>query len=321
MNIEQNQFIPLIAYKFSPEENDLVDELLGKPVRRIFLIDEDKYSDLEKEKLTEMKEYLKSINYVLPESYTNQDMLRQLQGNDYDIKVTFDNIKKEVEWKAENLPIQLTDSITKILNTGFIYAHGRDNRYRPILVLNPGKYDKNLFPFQTWQLASVYFIEFLLNNYLIPGKIENWNIIVDCQELSITNIPWDLKNVFSGIKGVYRCRLFKLFLLNLSPIFVFAWNIAKTLIGPTVEAKATKVNNDEGKYNNLFKNINRNQIEKKYGGEAENLEPGNYFPETFYYPNYYSQNDRNDNKFMCNTEIDYFVENEEIFYEAISEEE
>ena len=56
MNIEQNQFIPLIAYKFSPEENDLVDELLGKPVRRIFLIDEDKYSDLEKEKLTEMKE-------------------------------------------------------------------------------------------------------------------------------------------------------------------------------------------------------------------------------------------------------------------------
>lgn len=314
-------FVPKIAMKFLPEDIDLVDKLLGKPVRRIFLTDEDKYSELEKNKITEMRQYMKTKNFEPPKEYTVQDMLRQLQGNDYDIKVSFDNIKHEIEWKKQNLPIQLNDDITAILNTGFIYAHGKDNRYRPLLFLNPAKYNKEKYPLETWTKAASFFIEFLLNKYLVPGKVENWNIIVDCKDLSAKAIPWDLKTVFSGIKGVYRCRLYKLYLLNLSSIFLFAWKMAKALIGPTVEAKATMINADNGEYNDLFKTINRNQVEKKFGGFAPTLTDGEYFPEKFNYPYYYSKTDKENGNYICRSSFDYIVDNDEIFYETYSDEE
>ena len=97
--------------------------------------------------------------------------------------------------------------------------------------------------------------------------------------------------------------------------------MAKALIGPTVEAKATMINADNGEYNDLFKTINRNQVEKKFGGFAPTLTDGEYFPEKFNYPYYYSKTDKENGKYVCRSSFDYIVDNDEIFYETYSDEE
>jgi hypothetical protein len=90
------------------------------------------------------------------------------------------------------------------------------------------------------------------------------------------------------------------------------------IIGPTVEAKATKIENDKGKYTDLFKLINKNQVEKKYGGNAENVEIGNYFPLSFQCNEYYSELDEKNDKdgdIYNKIEIDNVEVDGEIFYE------
>jgi len=317
--LENNEgLIPLVAFNYQPKIEEYVDELLGQKVRRIFHTDYNNYSEKEKKVLDEYHKYLKKINFSLSENYTDEDALRQLQGNDYDIEKSHKEIVHEIEWKKINLPIFFNNDIKNVLNTGFFYVHGRDKCFRPLIFFNPMKYDKNKFPFEIWQKATEYFIEFLIQKCFVSGRIENWNLIVDCKELSMSKIPWDLQNLFKNIKGVYRCRLYKLYLLNLSGIFNFLWNLSVKIIGPTVEAKATKIDNDKGKYSDLFKLINKNQVEKKYGGNAENVEIGNYFPLSFQCNEYYSELDEKNDKdgdIYNKIEIDNVEIDGEIFYE------
>jgi hypothetical protein len=320
MSLSNEGLIPLVAYNYQPKNDEFVDDLLGETVRRIFCTknNNNKYSEKEKNILEEYHKYLKEINYILPPNYTDEDILRQLQGNDYKIKNSHKEIVNEIEWKKINLPIKFNNEIQEILNTGFAYVHGRDKCFRPLIFFNPGKYDNKKFPFESWQKASEYFIEFLIQKCLIPGRIENWNIIVDCHDLSMTKIPWDLQNLFKNIKGVYRCRLYKLYLLNLTGVFNFIWNICVKLIGQTIEKKATKIETDKGKYTNLFKLINKNQVEKKYGGNADNVEIGKYFPLSFQNNEYYSESEEQNDKdgdIYNKIEIDNIQVDGETFYE------
>ena len=310
------KLLPLAAFAYEPKDDELVIDLLGAPIRRIFLCNEKKFSEFERAILKEEYDYIKEQGLVIPKYYTKEDALRQIQGNDYDIDKSFKNIKHEIEWKAANLPVQLTDDMTKILNCGFMYFHGRDNRYRPLIFFNPGKYDNKAFPIETWQKAVNFFIDYMINNTLIPGKVENWNIIVDCGDLKIAKIPYDLKKIFSDLKGVYRCRLFKLYLLNLTGILMFAWKIAVSLIGPTVEAKATMVEKEDGKYTKLFQIINRSQVEEKYGGKAPNLKEGEIFPTQFFVNEYSTEEEIAAGNTLKGCQLDHMEYEDEVFFEA-----
>ena len=84
----------------------------------------------------------------------------------------------------------------------------------------------------------------------------------------MTNISYQLKDIFSAFKGIYRCRLFKIYLLNMNFIFNFFWNMVKLIMGSTLEARASNVDMNDREYDLLFRNINRSQVEQKYGGIA-----------------------------------------------------
>jgi hypothetical protein len=137
----------------------------------------------------------------------------------------------------------------------------------------------------------------------------------------MTNIPYQLKEIFSAFKGIYRCRLYKLYLLNMNFVFSIVWNVIKMIMGPTLEAKACKVDTNDGEYDLLFQLINRNQVEKKYGGTAEDLKPGEYYPPKFISDKYFCKEkleNENGEKNELDKNIDSFKDNDSkmIFYEA-----
>jgi len=319
--------IPFYANIHEPKEKEIMDELLGKLTRRIFEIPLEEYTENEKEKLIELYEYCIKQNYKIPRKnksgkYYYPNILRQLQGADYDIEKGFSEITKEIAFKNEKLPIELNDDFIKIMNSGFIYVHGRDKCYRPLIFFNPGLFTSIEVPLESWEKFGVYFMEFLIHKFLLPSKVENWNIIVDFGDLSMTNIPYQLKDIFSAFKGIYRCRLYKLYLLNMNFVFSIVWNVIKMIMGPTLEAKACKVDTNDGEYDLLFQLINKNQVEKKYGGTAEDLKPGEYYPPKFINDKYFCEekleNDNEEQNELLDKNIDSFKDNDSkmIFYEA-----
>ena len=329
--MEQNQGenqnegrIPYLATIYQPEENEILNELLNKQTRRIFYIPIEEYTEMEKQKLIEYYEYCKSNNFKISKEnkggkFYYPNIFRQLQGADFNIEKAFEEIRKEIIFKNEKLPIELNDDFINIFNSGFIYLHGRDNAYRPLIVFNPGFFNSLKMPAETWKKFGIYLMEFLVNKCLVPSRVENWNIIVDLGSLSVADIPYSLKDIFSAFRGIYRCRLYKLYLLNMNFVFNLVWNIVKMIMGPTLEAKACNVDANDGKYDLLFQCINRSQVEKKYGGTAENLKKGEYYPFKFVSDNYFCETNK-DEKIEEDDNIDKFIDNDSkmVFYEAMN---
>lgn len=321
--------IPYYATIYEPKGKEIVGELLGKHARRIFYLPLEEYTDYEKEKLIEYFEYCISKKYTIPTKnksgrYYYPNIFRQLQGSDFDIEKGFSEIVKEIIFKNERLPIEINDDFKNIMNTGFLYVHGRDKFYRPLIVFNPGLFSSINCSKENWDKFGIFFLEFMVNKCLLQSKVENWNIMVDLGDLSMANIPYQLKDFFSAFKGIYRCRLFKLYLINMNFVFSIVWNIVKLIMGPTLEAKACKVDSNDGQYDLLFQNINRSQVEKKYGGTAEDLKPGEYFPPRFISDNYFCEEIQEDNEEKGKTideSVDYFKDTDSnmIFYEARSD--
>lgn len=319
--------IPYLAKIYQPKDDEKINELLGKLTRRIFYIPLEEYLPEEKQKLIEYYEYCKQQNYKIQnnikgDKFYYPNIFRQLQGSDFNIEKSFDEINKEIIFKNEKIPVELNDDIVEIFKSGCVYIHGRDNAYRPLIIFNPYKFNDLNKSSEVWQKFGIYLMEFLVNKTLVKSRVENWNIIVDFGELTMVNIPYALKDIFSAFKGIYRCRLYKLYLLNMNFVFSIVWNIVKMIMGPTLEAKACKVDTNDGSYDKLFQCINRSQVEKKYGGTAENLNPGEYYPFKFISDNYFCDDSNNeDEKKIIDDNIDNYYDEDSkmIFYEGRSE--
>ena len=107
------------------------------------------------------------------------------------------------------------------------------------------------------------------------------------------------------------------------PFFLnLLWKIAKGIIGQTIEAKASIIDNNGGTYDGLFEFINRGHLEKKFGGKAEDVESGKYFPPKFVYDKYFSENEeKNDKDYLKRCEVDTFEDDDDIYYEGYSDSE
>ena len=323
--IESDGKIPYLATIYHPRDDEILNELLNKQTRRIFYIPLEEYTEMEKQKLIEYYELCKSNNYKIKKEnkggkFYYPNIFRQLQGADFIIDKGFTEIQKEIIFKNEKLPIEFEKAFMDIFNSGCLYLYGRDNAYRPLIIFNPGKFNSLKQPIEVWKKFGIYLMEFLVNKCLVPSKVENWNIIVDFSSLSMTDIPYSLRDIFTAFKGIYRCRLYKIYLINMSFVFNMIWNIVKMIMGPTLEAKACNVSENGGSYDLLFQNINRSQVEKKYGGTAEDLKPGEYYPFKFASDNYFCEENKNKKEENVENVDSYFdYDSKMVFYEARSE--
>lgn len=132
-------------------------------------------------------------------------VLRFLRSVKYNNEEALKQIIYYFEWRSTKFPLCLNDKLVEIIvtslkypqNTGFIYVHGRDKGYRPVLVIQPGRilgYVRNVVSSQddiAEKIADVciFTFEFLIHYMFVPGKVENWATLIDLQKISITEIP------------------------------------------------------------------------------------------------------------------------------------
>lgn len=307
---------PKEAYYFFPKGRDVIEwdpSFPKKTMRRIFEGGAE-YNEFEKEILKEFQkelaEYCKKKKKIIefPPEWTEANTLRFIQGSSYNLQKAIDNLQLHFEWRKQTLPVKVTNPIMEILNLGFIYGHGRDTNYRPIFIINARIFNKYLqkYNVQEWIDSLVFFIEYMIENMCIPGQVENWNIILDVSDFSMVFIPSQLKTIFHVLMNNYRCRLYVMYIVNVSPVLNFLWNTIKGVLDTNTEKKIKLLKSND--LSMIFTFINPEQIEQRFGGKAPNVE-GHYFPHIIPSQNFAIENDPQDKLMPLKDYLDFMKTN------------
>lgn len=283
---------PKEAHLHIPKGHDLVifdPKNPRKTLRRIFEMKYEKMLNFEEEKMKELEEEVKKYNnknpndqLKFPENYPIFEKYRYLQATGFECSKTIKLLKENIKWRSQLIPPKISSRIVELLNCGFMYIHGRDHAFRPVLVINAIYYMKlkEKYSFDEWLNFVIFFMEYLVNNLIIPGQVENWNIITDLTGVSMLFLPSDLKKIMNILQANYRCRLYINFIIGMSAFLRGIWAFVKSFLDEMTVKKIRFLN--DSSLSEIVALINEDQVEQRFGGKAPNIIPGdnNCFPPT-----------------------------------------
>lgn len=265
--------VPREAFSYWPTGALTCREERNCTIRFIFYRVE--YTTTEKAELEAFKMYIsKNYSGELCSFFQDPELLRLLIANKFDKKKALAGLIHSSEWRKTNLSdgsMGLLSKCEHLLQSGCIYIHGRDHRYRPLIILNVSKMKLDDSSLEEHTNLLCFVLEFAIEHLMVPGQIENWLIITDLCNTPVSKIKLTgLKKIIKVLQDNYRCRMIVNYVINTPSSISFFWKLAKHIIDPlTVQKiKIQKSPVPEG----IFELFAKNQIEEKYGGTAPNLE-------------------------------------------------
>ena len=270
----------LDAFMYFPPKEEIIEFDENNPkesYRRIF-DGSIQYNYFEEAKLKDLKDFIEKFNkkklknniQKLPD-LKNNELLRFLYSTNFDFPKAIELIVTYSEWRKVSLPCKLTDRVMEILNIGLIYIHGRDCRFRPIINISAKVFDKHkeVYSLKEIEIATIYLLEYIKDFLLIPGQVENWTIVMDLKDVYITSVPNELQKIITLLQINYPCRLFMLYIINISGNLDFMWSSIKPLLNLNTQRKIKllKATNIQ----EVFTFINPMHLEQKLGGKANNM--------------------------------------------------
>ena len=275
--IYQKSLPPYEAYLYFPKGEEIIvfDSLKPeKSVRRIF--NNIPIYDFENELLIEFKNIINSHpQNKLPEHWDDAVLLRFIHATECNLNKSYERMIKYIDWYNNIFPmeIQPEDKITQLLNLGFLYIYGRDCHFRPIIICQPSICQKYINHFDESDIikASIFLFQFIVNELMIPGQIENWIMIINFEGSSPLNLPEVVKKLIKTLSTNFLSRLYKCYVYGMS----FFLNILfKIICNFLEEVTVQKITILENNHNKLFENIRPDNIEYKFGGTAPNTSQG-----------------------------------------------
>ena len=252
----------------------------GKSIVR-FIFYETEFTNFEKDRIEEFREYFASKQLGINCEIRDEEILRTLIGCKFDFGKTVKAIISSLRWKSEFMPDGIESLRLKaepLLNSGCIYIHGRDHRYRPLIILNAGRFDLETYNSEDYSILLCYILEYCITHLMLPGRIENWIIITDLNNKSLSSLPIsELKRVIKTLQDNFRCRMIVNYVVNAPRSLKFMWTVIKGFIEPHTVNKIRILR--EGQPKEMKQHFALTQIEKKYGGTAEDL-IDNFWPPT-----------------------------------------
>ena len=158
----------------------------GDKHRRIFA-EPQTLEDWEQRIVDEFEAYLKENKLTLPEGYTLRDAYKHLVVTG-DNKKAYDGVVFQYETLKKIRPVKM-EGIEHLLESGMFYFCNRDKNYRPICILNLKKFVNEDFTDEELSRCTVLMFDYVCNYCMIPGKIENFIVMVDARDVWATQIP------------------------------------------------------------------------------------------------------------------------------------
>lgn len=122
-----------------------------------------------------------------------------------------------------------------------------------------------------------FFLDYVIENMLLPGKVENWVVITDFEKSGLSDLGLGpIKQVMGVLTDYYRCRLGCNYVVNPSKTVYYTWTCLKPFLDDVLIEKVKILN--KGIPDEIFSHCNPYQVEEKYGGKSKNIEV--YWPPT-----------------------------------------
>lgn len=214
--------------------------------------------------------------------YVGLHALRLLQQRKFNVKKALDLILLHLDERARRLPIAEKDVLQDLKN-GFMYWHGRDRKCRPCLVIrmeNMG--DMNMNRERAVRLV-IFVLEYALRYCMVPGRVENWVVILDLQNASkvvsvfhMASLAATAKVIATTLESVYCGRMVWMKILNMPSVMR---KVIESCIPSEKKKKVQFVANPAAE---LAEHFEPNQLEARYGGTAPNLAPSATYPFHFF---------------------------------------
>lgn len=279
--ITPDKTLPKLAYRYWPSGPFIKTGENKSTVRYIFY--NVSYTEFETSKIQEFKDFIakSAPSLTLPSFYNDSELLRIVLGCKFNMKRGLEALKSSIAWRSINLKesfFTLLPLCKDFLNSGTIYFHGRDHRFRPLIVINLEKFNFKRVAVDVYCNLLCFLLEYAIQKLMIPGQVENWIVITDLSNFGITELPVaDLKRLIKVLQDNFRCRMIVNFVLNSPGTIFWVWNLVKRFIE---EHTIKKIRIEKaGTTPQLFEFFNKSQIEEKYGGSAPNLTQ--FWPPTF----------------------------------------
>ena len=73
---------------------------------------------------------------------------------------------------------------------------------------------------------SCYFFDFVVNNYMLDGRVENWLMVIDCKDIGVTELPIQkLKGFMMSMLLRFRGRMFRTIAIDSPWLARWLWNL------------------------------------------------------------------------------------------------
>ncbi len=326
--IYQKSLPPPEAYFYFPKGTEIIitnEEKPEKSLRRIF--NNVQISDFEKKLLKEYKDLIYSHpENKLPEYWDDSFNLRFIHATECNLKKSYERMIKYINWFHNIFPMEIhpNDKIYQLLNLGFLYIYGRDKHFRPIIICQPSICQKYIHLFKEKEIidASVFLFQFIVNNMLLPGQIENWVMILNFEGSSPLNMPDIVKKLIKIVSENFLSRLYKCYIYGMSFLINLLFKIVCNFLEEVTVQKITIL--DKKNINTLFENIRKDNVEEKFGGTAPNIQGGiensksSLFPPRMPSNNYILENENKDEILITKEKYLQLVEEKKIREEFIS---
>jgi len=115
-------------------------------------------------------------------SFIKSDIIRFIYYANFNASLAFKQSIESTTFLKSIFPINLTHDIKKIFETKMIYTFGRDINYNPILIINCQKILEEKAKNDNLQLSIIFIIDYIVKYMLLPGQIENIDIIIQEKE-------------------------------------------------------------------------------------------------------------------------------------------
>jgi hypothetical protein len=275
---------PEQAYLFFPsfEKQIIYDEKNPNKSCRIIFEKKNKneYLPHENEYYEKFMEYINDKykdDIIIPKDWTEGEIRKFLQAADFDFEDAIAQIKERLNMHIPTYPF---DNVIEILSSGFVYMHGLDNNYRPIIVCSLSRFMEYIDQYELdyFICAINVFSNYLLKHLFIPGQVENWIIITDLNGVSLWKPPTKMISIFNFLQKRFYYRLFKLYIYGMSGILNFCWRIIKNLVNDKTKEKFIFISNESDIHRTIINHVHPSQLEEKYGGTSPNIVTPLTFP-------------------------------------------
>jgi len=168
------------------------------------------------------------------------------------------------------------EQVKEDLKHGIVYFTGRDSALRPTIVVRPRRIPQEWYKLKCIDRmikVLIFCMEFMLWHMMIPGRIENTNVIVDLKGLGVTQLPIGaLSDIYKVMSHHYIGRVFRFYVVNMNWVLNTISGAVKGLLTDRQKQKLVILDN----FKDLQNDFALHQLEEDLGGSRPVMQE--FFP-------------------------------------------